>query len=191
MDNLSWRRQDARGTFLVSTRRNLLDRHFINTAFSGHEMHWATTLSPTDLETVIDTSITFGVYKVTPAAPPPSTTESPSSPRTPSPSVVDDISNDDHLEQVGMARLITDQVTTVFLTDVYVHPDARKYGLGSWMVACVKEVVDSHAALRRLMLCASTHKGKPYYAKALDTWDIAEEKDSTVIMTRSTFGKHH
>lgn len=40
-------------------------------------------------------------------------------------------------QQVGFARIVTDQVTFSWLCDVFVDDKYRKQGLGKWLVACV------------------------------------------------------
>jgi GNAT superfamily N-acetyltransferase len=40
-------------------------------------------------------------------------------------------------EQVGLARVITDYATFVYLCDVYVRPDHQGKGLGKWLMSCV------------------------------------------------------
>lgn len=42
----------------------------------------------------------------------------------------------DGARQIGVARLVTDRATFAYLTDVWVHPDYRRRGLGKWLVSC-------------------------------------------------------
>ncbi|KAJ9620136.1 hypothetical protein H2203_007901 [Taxawa tesnikishii (nom. ined.)] len=117
--------------------------------------------------------------------PPPSTTSSPSSPRTPSPSV----ESDETLEQIGFARFITDYVSLLYLTDVYIVPEHRGGGIGKWLIACCREVIDSMPNVRRVMLMASPDHGKKFYEKELGLYDMEKERDVVVAMTRSTLLK--
>lgn len=92
------------------------------------------------------------------------------------------------VQQIGMARLITDYVTMAYLTDVYVDPAYRGNGLAEWLTVCCKEAVEkiaesSEGGFRRLVLFTS-HKefGIPFYGKHLG----AEEHDQnggTVFMS--------
>ena len=53
--------------------------------------------------------------------------------------------------QIGLARMITDRATFAYLCDVYVLPDYRGRGLGSWLMRCVMDHPDL-AGLRRFHL---------------------------------------
>ena len=55
-----------------------------------------------------------------------------------------------------MARLVTDGVTTAYLTDVYVAAAWRGRGLGEWLVRCCRELIWAMPALRRAVLMASS-----------------------------------
>ncbi len=66
------------------------------------DRYWAGPMSLDLVEKMLDNSTTLGLYKVNPVEAAPRRAESPSSPRTPSPTV--DAS--DNLRQVGMARLV-------------------------------------------------------------------------------------
>ncbi len=48
--------------------------------------------------------------------------------------------------QAGFARVITDAATYAYLADVYVLPEHRGHGLGTWLM----EVIMSHPALQHL-----------------------------------------
>lgn len=108
-----WRKETANGEILISTSIDLLDRDWITTAFGTDDMYWAKPLPRDQLELMLQQSLTLGMYKVTPALPPPKSADSPSSPRTPSPTLQDTNRPEENLEQIGMARLITDYVTFV------------------------------------------------------------------------------
>ncbi|RMZ26148.1 hypothetical protein D0859_09793 [Hortaea werneckii] len=176
MDDLSWEKCNHAGSFTISTRPELLEHDFINTAFASEEMYWAK-----PLVTLLSNSITLGLYERQPvkSAPGPEE-EQPLPPRS-------SRSSEDRLKQIGMARFITDHVTTAYLTDVYVAPAHRKSGLGRWLVACCHEVIEAHPALRRVLLAATPQVGKPFYAQELGMWDVAEEKETLAIMSRKKF----
>ncbi|WNZ12901.1 GNAT family N-acetyltransferase [Streptomyces sp. 11x1] len=65
-------------------------------------------------------------------------------------------------EQVAYARVVTDGATFAWLCDVYVAPSARGNGLGTALVAAVREHLRP-SGLRRLLL--ATHDAHGVYAK--------------------------
>lgn len=67
--------------------------------------------------------------------------------------------------QIGFARVITDEVTFAYLTDVYVLEGHQGKGLGSWLMECVDEEFASWPHLRRVMLMANLKEGEAFYAK--------------------------
>ncbi|GAA5009839.1 GNAT family N-acetyltransferase [Streptomyces siamensis] len=65
-------------------------------------------------------------------------------------------------EQVAYARVVTDEATFAWLCDVYVAPSARGRGLGTALVAAVREHLGP-LGLRRVLL--ATHDAHGVYAK--------------------------
>ncbi|KFF97280.1 acetyltransferase [Streptomyces scabiei] len=65
-------------------------------------------------------------------------------------------------EQVAYARVVTDRATFAWLCDVYVDPSARGKGLGTALVAAVREHLRLYG-LRRVLL--ATHDAHGVYAK--------------------------
>ncbi|MFE7841451.1 GNAT family N-acetyltransferase [Streptomyces sp. NPDC057474] len=65
-------------------------------------------------------------------------------------------------EQVAYARVVTDRATFAWLCDVYVDPSARGKGLGTALVAAVREQLRPYG-LRRILL--ATHDAHGVYAK--------------------------
>ncbi|MGW0944526.1 GNAT family N-acetyltransferase [Streptomyces sp. NPDC002623] len=63
-------------------------------------------------------------------------------------------------EQVGYARVVTDLTTFAWLCDVYVDPAARGKGLGTALVAAVRDHLRPHG-VRRLLL--ATHDAHGVY----------------------------
>lgn len=124
----TWRREDSTGHYVISTSALLLDREFITASFATEDMYWAKPLKPEQLELTLSQSLTFGLYISTP----PSSKKrqgSPSSPRTPSPTLEPE--QDEDLEQIGLARFVTDHVTFVYISDVYIARDHRGKRLGA------------------------------------------------------------
>lgn len=75
-------------------------------------------------------------------------------------------------KQIGLLRLITDDVTFAYLTDVYVLPEYQGKGLGSWMLGCLNEVIKAWPHLRRMMLLTSNNLS--WYEKALGAKEFSE-----------------
>lgn len=49
---------------------------------------------------------------------------------------------------IGLGRWVTDDVTVVYVNDIYVAPEHRGKGLAKWMLACMNEVLDMMRDLR-------------------------------------------
>jgi GNAT superfamily N-acetyltransferase len=39
-------------------------------------------------------------------------------------------------EQIGFTRIVSDEATFAWVSDVFVHPDHRGKGLGVWLMEC-------------------------------------------------------
>lgn len=94
--------------------------------------------------------------------------------------------------QIGLARLITDEVSFAYLTDVYVLEDFQGKGLGRWMIECLNESLDSWPHLRRSMLVTS-HRGPDFYKKIMGMNVVAaagdaSKPDTVVVMTKTGLG---
>jgi GNAT superfamily N-acetyltransferase len=80
-----------------------------------------------------------------------------------------------------MARVITDYVTFAYLTDVYVLREYQKMGLGSWMISCVNEAIETWPQLRGMVLiCANSEAG--WYEKLLGVKVLESIKGHEVNM---------
>lgn len=196
-----WHRTVDSTHYTISTSPTHLSHHFVNHAFAQPAMFWATPLSPADLAATLAHSLTLGLYIRTagPSLPAAATGSSPSSPRTPSPTVAAAADDADAegardeaeptLTQIGMARLVTDRVTSAYLTDVYVDPAHGGRGLGRWLVQCVRAVVDDMPALRRVLLMAEVGEGRErgrairFYEKVLGCKVF--EQGRVVVMSRA------
>ncbi|MFF2995402.1 GNAT family N-acetyltransferase [Streptomyces sp. NPDC057950] len=96
------------------------------------DAYWALGLSREKQERAIAGSLNFGVY------------DGPSG------------------EQVAYARVVTDRATFAWLCDVYVAPSVRGKGLGSALVAAVRDHLEPFG-LRRVLL--ATHDAHGVYEK--------------------------
>jgi len=118
-----WKTDLQSRVYEISTDKSLLDRSFINDAFSSDEMFWIHAMPPEDIETLIANCLMVGLYDVT-------------ADRT----------------VIGMARVVTDQLTFSYVTDVYVRPESRGLGLARWLVRCTKEVSTAFPHMHRALL---------------------------------------
>jgi GNAT superfamily N-acetyltransferase len=60
--------------------------------------------------------------------------------------------------QVGFARVVTDGATFAWLCDVYVVPESRGLGLGSWLVRVARDHVQERGVYRILLATADAHE---------------------------------
>jgi GNAT superfamily N-acetyltransferase len=59
--------------------------------------------------------------------------------------------------QVGFARVITDRATVAYLGDVFVLPEFRGKGLGTWLVECVLSHPDLCGLRRWILVTRDAH----------------------------------
>ncbi|EEH34789.1 hypothetical protein PAAG_05836 [Paracoccidioides lutzii Pb01] len=124
--------ETATKEYIISTDPTLLSLSAINTAFAQEYMLWAKPLS----EPVVKRDGRPFVI-----------------PNSSSILNTNTNTNTTNLTQIGLARIITDNTTFAYLTDVYILPEHQWAGLGSWLLQCVTEWVDSRGdSFRRFML---------------------------------------
>ena len=143
----SWTRND----FLISTDPALIDLPTLNDAFDSDFLYWAKRLPEDALQDMLDMSLNFGLYATTNAI---STAQAdPSKTANTKPPLI------------GFARLITDNVTFAYLTDVYILSEYRNQGLGEWLVRTVQEVLNEMPWLRRSMAILGDQRLAQWYEK--------------------------
>ncbi|TVY19052.1 hypothetical protein LARI1_G002025 [Lachnellula arida] len=133
-----------RDQYLVSTSPSLLQPAAVNEAFKSDSMYWAKPIGESLVKKMLEKSLCFGLYEL------PSSTSS--------------IAGKSGPCQIGLARIITDEVTFAYLTDVYVLEEFKGKGLGTWLIECVEAHVMKWPELRQLMLITS-HTNKFYEDK--------------------------
>ena len=178
--------------YLISTDPSLIDRDLVNKSFASDDLYWAKPLSPEQIELMITQSQNFGLYEILPnSVPPAKTPDSPSSPRTPSPTVDGDDNDTDgdtsrqrSLKQIGYARLITDYTTIAYLTDVFIIPEFRKLGFSTLLMKCCREVLEAMPVLRRGWLVATPGAAESFYERELGFGDFAKYGSGNLAMTR-------
>lgn len=84
--------------------------------------------------------------------------------------------------QIGLARLMTDQVTFAYIADVYVLPEYQKQGLGSWLMECIKEELDFWPYLSGYLLMAEGERGKEYYRRTLGMTPVEQDHNGYAIL---------
>lgn len=126
---------------LISTDTSLIPPDTLNDALGSDRMHWATRLSAEELHVMVNSSVCFGLYDMTRETP----------------------------AFFGFARLVTDRVTFVYLTDVWISEEREGQGLGSWLIECVREWTEQMPNMRQLTLITGAGKKEEYYAKKLGT----------------------
>ncbi|KAJ9651901.1 hypothetical protein H2198_008830 [Neophaeococcomyces mojaviensis] len=191
-----------RDGFIISTDPALIDVKAVNAAFASDQLAWAKALPEDELKTMLERSVCFGLYSPTaPGLPTPDPAneytdsagptgqqgpvgtlheiaghvQSPQPASASSAREQEQGVTSDKPAMIGLARLITDCVTVVWLTDVYVLPEWQGQGLGSWLNRCVKEWVDMMPNLRRLSLIAAEGRLEQSYAKIFGTQKMEDE----------------
>ncbi|KAJ5866550.1 hypothetical protein N7534_001103 [Penicillium rubens] len=150
----------TKGEYLVSTDVSLIPIETLNTWYAGEEFYWAKPMPEPTLRETLQNSLCFGLYRN------PSQVRSQNQPdKTPE----NEASSESTLEFVGFARCITDYTTFLFLTDVFVLSSLQGLGLGTWLVTCVQEVIESMPYLRRsLLLTGDWKRSVPFYERVMD-----------------------
>ena len=82
-------------------------------------------------------------------------------------------------------------MTFAYLTDVWVDPAYQGKGLGSWLVSCVRELLEAMPDLRRsLLFTGDWERSVPFYEKLLGMKLIEPRKgQGLAVMERK--GKGH
>ena len=152
--DFSWRRTIGSQTYLISSDRSLLPHSFVHEAFATEAMYWAKPLSSEALLTMLNNSLTLGLYLV----------------------------SDDTKTPIGMARMITDYTTLAYLTDVYLLPEHQSQGLGKWIIACCREICASMEDLRFMVLLTGSEQAQKLYRRELGMQKLDGAEEALVCM---------
>ena len=157
----------TRPGYLISSNPNLLSLPAITAAFASPALYWCKPLPTASLQACLSNSLNLGLYadhtpSVDAASLPPSS----------------------QLRQIGLAPLITDQVTFAWLTDVYVVEEEKGKGLGKWLVQCVDEVLSQMSHLRRAMLITGEGGPEGFYERELGMKKCGRLEGRAIIMQR-------
>ena len=160
--------------YFISTDPALVPSGTLNNWLASREMHWALPMPDAVLRETLQHSLCFGLYEIPHGAPPPS---------------LDGLRSESPL--VGFARCVTDFTSFAYLTDVYVEPRLRGKRLGTWLVECVQEVLDSMPYLRRTMLLTSDWaRSVPFYEKLMEV-EVLECTTGKGVAVMSKRGPGH
>ncbi|OAX81266.1 hypothetical protein ACJ72_04394 [Emergomyces africanus] len=183
---------------LISTDPSLISLSALEYAFAQEYMYWTKSLPANVMKDMIDRSLCFGVYRNTcsnidvdvqvdaDADADDNAKASVDGTTATSPGNLNLSSN--NLSQIGFARLITDNITFAYLTDVYILPEYQGTGLGSWMLQCINEWVDGRGEnFRRLMFVTVGERAERYYQRVMGA-ETQGRKGDVLIMGRKGKG---
>ena len=83
---------------------------------------------------------------------------------------------------IGMARLVTDDVTFAYLTDVFILEEYRKLGLGQWLIQCCKEIVGDMEDLRWMMLLTGSEHAERLYQREFGMSRLGQPESGLIVM---------
>lgn len=163
----SWTKTIKDSKYLISNDTEAISRDFFQNALASDDIDWAGPVSTSTLELMIKNACTLGIYIIR-------RTETGILSQT----------------QIGFARLITDYATLAYVTDVYIKPEFRNLGLGKWLMACLREIIETMPSLRRsLLLTGATGKGPSFYEQELDMKIFQAGDEGRVIMMQRPTSK--
>ncbi|PGH34534.1 hypothetical protein GX50_02617 [[Emmonsia] crescens] len=183
--------------YIISTDPSLISLSALDNAFAQEYMYWAKPLPASILKDMVDRSLCFGVYRhkcnnakadnvqVDADANVDSTMTTSPENLNPNPNPRPSTTT---LTQIGFARLITDNITFAYLTDVYILPEYQGAGLGSWLLQCVNEWMDDRGEnFRRLMFVTVGERAEEYYQRVMGA-ETQGKKGGVFVMGRKGKG---
>ena len=176
---VEWRRTISSTSYFISSAHDLISPSFVNDAFADASMPWAYAFAESDLQTLMKNSVILGVYTTRDAKPDTVTSNTMNAQAS-------------ELEQVGMARFITDRLTVFYITDVFIAPAHRGRGIGGWMADCMRDIMDGMPHLKRAMLMATPGSDEnPFESKSISFYkerlnmEVFDQGRGVVAMCRS------
>jgi GNAT superfamily N-acetyltransferase len=172
-----------RDNYLISTSSKLIQPSAVNAAFGTEALYWTRPIDDGLLKKMLDNSLCFGVYEL------PSSTSDIAGSKYPTSTLsflIDNFVGRGNPRQIGLARLITDEVSFAYLTDVYILDEYQGKGLGTWLIKCVDEALSSWPELRRVVLVTS--HGKNFYTDKLHVKEFEQGKNGLVILSKKGAG---
>ena len=189
---LNTKRTWTRDGFVISTDASMISIAALTQAFESEQLYWAKSLPEHAMREMLSNSISFGLYSPTPAPPPAAARETATTTTIgTSPDALDGgtangtaQSGGEEVQQsssssssnlIGFARCVTDHVTLLYLTDVYIAQEWQGQGLGKWLIGCVQELVADMPCLRRTLLITGTGQlGKRFYGDLMGMEELGD-----------------
>ncbi|KAJ4172132.1 hypothetical protein NW754_007730 [Fusarium falciforme] len=143
LQNRTW----TKGSYLISTDRTLLPIQKLQEVFASDDLYWAKPLPADAMREMLESSLCFGLYEQ---------------------SQSDETASSSQAQFIGIARCITDYVTFIYLTDVWVDPKYQGQGLGTWLLKSIQEVIEAMPYLRRsLLFTGDWERSVPFYERLM------------------------
>lgn len=164
----------TRDGLLISTDASLIPIPALTQAFDSEQLYWAKGLPEDAMREILAHSLCFGLY-------------SPTSTPTTAPTADEGEGEGAPplTNLIGFARCITDRVTLVYLTDVYIAPEWQGQSLGKWLVSCVQEVIADMPNLRRsLLITGAGEAGKRFYGDSMGMTDLSAAGGAVVLSAK-------
>ncbi|KAJ6442555.1 GNAT family N-acetyltransferase [Purpureocillium lavendulum] len=173
--SLTW----TRGDYRISTDSSRIPVRDLQRFFAAPEFYWAEPLPDAAMRDALDNSLCFGLFR--------------HHRHQHDHHEVDDAAarDADGGACVGVARCVTDFVTFLYVTDVWVEPALQGQGLGGWLTDCVQEVIESMPHLRRSMLFTGNwDKSVPFYRRRMGM-EVMETREGTGLAIMVRNGRGH
>ncbi|ROT36475.1 hypothetical protein SODALDRAFT_380785 [Sodiomyces alkalinus F11] len=193
-------RQWKRDSYLISTDPSLIPMDQLMAAFDSDDFYWTDSLPEEAMREMVEQSLCFGLYRVDgqaasdAGASAEAGAEAGAGAGTPGPESRAQLhvpSPNTKLKLLGFARCVTDFITFLYLTDVWVDHDHQGGGLGSWLIRSVQEVVEDMPHLRRsLLFTGDWDRSVPFYERLMHMQliDCRRESGGLAIMERKGRG---
>lgn len=174
--------------YLVSTQQSLIQVDEVNAVLGSDVTWWAQSLPSDQIKRALGNSLCLGLYLL-----PQSTSQlaGKSTHIPPTWSLLCSVRRIGRSpKQIGLVRVVTDDVTFAYITDVYVLPEHQGKGLARWMLECLNEVIKGWPHLRRFMFI--TTDAMDLYRKTIGAkeWSELASSDMKVGMIEGPAVKH-
>ncbi|KAI9154828.1 hypothetical protein HJFPF1_07387 [Paramyrothecium foliicola] len=157
--------------FFLSTDPSLVPIPRLIEVFDSEVFYWTNATTPQAMKEMLENSLSFSMYE----------------------RVAQDPSTDSstQLKFIGLARCVTDYVTFAYLTDVWVDTTYQGKGLGSWLIRCVQEALETMPHLRRTVLYTGDwERSVPFYEKLMGM-QVLETKKGEGLAVMEVKGRGH
>lgn len=90
--------------------------------------------------------------------------------------------------QIGLGRIITDESSFAYLTDVFIIPEHQASGLGRWLLECINETLGAWPDLRRAVLYTRGAHAIEFYKKTMGMTIFETGTNGLVLMEKQGNG---